>query len=72
MEKSRFRQYYDSLPERNVIAPKANFVRDIAELCKVNPATVRMWLYGQQKPDALKQAIIADKIGVPASELFND
>ncbi len=71
MDKSRFREFYDNLPERNVIAPKANFVRDIAELCKVSQQTVRMWLYGFQKPDTLKQSLIAEYTGIPEAELFN-
>ncbi len=69
---SRFRQFYNDLPERNVVAPKANFIRRIADLCLVTPQTVRMWLYGQQKPDSLKRSIIAKETGIPENELFND
>lgn len=71
MEKSRFRKFYDDLPERNVVAPKANFIREIADLCKVTTQTVRMWLYGQQKPDLIKQTLISERTGIPVEELFN-
>jgi hypothetical protein len=29
-----------------------------------------MWIHGVQKPDALKQKMISDKLGVPANILF--
>ncbi|MBQ7553297.1 MAG: XRE family transcriptional regulator [Bacteroidaceae bacterium] len=72
MEKSGFRRLYDALPERSqeVGAPKADFVRMVAIVTKKRPATVRAWLYGVQKPDALTLSVLSQKLGVPADELF--
>ena len=65
------REMYDNLPERQVEAPKTKFVRELAELCKVHPNTVRCWIYGTQKPDALRQSMIAKKLKVKEKDLFN-
>ena len=50
--------------------PKTKFVRELAELCMCSEQTVRMWIQGVQRPDALKQKLISEKLGVPATELF--
>lgn len=67
-----FPDYYKQLPQRKVTAPKADFIRDIAKLCKRAPYTVRMWIGGKQRPDALAQSVIAKYMGIPAHELFPD
>lgn len=70
-KKTKFRQIYDALPARQVaVAPKTAFVKRIAELCKVHDVTVRCWIAGTQKPDALKTSIIAKELGVSEKELF--
>ena len=71
MTKCKFRQIYDALPPANVEAPKTVWVKRIAEICKVHPTTVRCWLAGTQKPDALRREIIANELGVNENELFN-
>ena len=71
MEKSKFRQIYDALPAKAPVAPKTAFVKEVAELCKVSEKTVRCWLAGAQKPDALKRSLLSQKLGVPENELFN-
>lgn len=71
MEKTKFRKYYDALPPKTEVAPKTAFVRRIAELCMVSEKTVRCWLAGAQKPNALCVSIIAKEIGIPESELFD-
>ena len=71
MTKCKFRQIYDALPPVNVEAPKTVWVKRIAEICKVHPTTVRCWLAGTQKPDALRREIIAKELGVNENELFN-
>ena len=71
MGKSRFRQIYDALPTKAPVAPKTAFVREAAELCTVSEKTVRCWLAGAQKPDALKISLLSQKLGVPENELFN-
>ena len=66
-----FRGIYDSLPERRVVkAPKSAFVDRIAAITMKHPNTVRCWLAGTQKPDALSRAMIEKELGVSASELF--
>lgn len=70
MEKTKFRQIYDALPPRSNVAPKSDFVREMASLCKVHTATVRCWLAGTQRPDALRTSILAKRLGVPEDELF--
>lgn len=66
------RKMYDSLPTRQVEAPKSDFIRELAELCKVHPTTVRCWIYGTQQPDALKKSLIAQHLGKSEDELFNN
>ena len=66
-----FRGYYDSLPDRKISkAPKSAFVDRIAEITMKSTKTIRCWLAGTQKPDALAQAMIEKELGIPASELF--
>lgn len=49
-----FIQIYKGLPERSAVkAPKTEFVEEIAALCMCSTKTVRMWIHGVQKPDAL-------------------
>lgn len=69
-KKSKFRQIYDALPSKAPIAPKTAWVKEIAAMCKVHEITVRCWIAGTQKPDALKTSIIAKHLGVPENELF--
>lgn len=54
-KKNQFRQIYDALPPRAVAAPKARWVERMAEVAMVSTKTVRCWLAGVQKPDAIKQ-----------------
>lgn len=70
MGKSKFRQIYESLPARAAKAPKTVWVEKMAKLCMVSETTVRCWIYGTQKPDALKLSILSKELGVPAHELF--
>ena len=50
MKKSTFRKIYDKLPAQKVVAPKTEWIKRMAEICKVHPTTVRCWLAGTQKP----------------------
>jgi hypothetical protein len=71
IKKNRFREIYDSLPARQEVAPKTDWVNEIAKITKSHPTTVRAWIYGTQKPDALKTSIISKHLGIPEDELFN-
>lgn len=68
--KGRFKEYYDALPRSTAKTPKSEFIDEIAELCCVTTQTVRFWLCGVQRPDALKTKLIAEKMGVSPDELF--
>ena len=68
--KSKFRKIYDALPTRAATAPKTVWVERMAKICMVSTTTVRCWIAGTQKPDALKTSILSKELGVPAKELF--
>lgn len=66
-----FRQLYDALPERSIVkAPKTAFVEKYAEITMKSTKTVRCWLAGTQRPDALTQSIIEKETGLTADVLF--
>ena len=71
MAKSKFREIYDQLPPQQVVAPKKDWINRMAELCMVHPATVRCWLAGTQRPDALRISLLSKELGVSETELFN-
>ena len=55
-----FIQIYKGLPERSAVkAPKTEFVEEIAALCMCSTKTVRMWIHGVQKPDALGKSSVS-------------
>jgi transcriptional regulator with XRE-family HTH domain len=64
-----FREIYKGLPEAEK-APKTKFIEEIADLCSVSTQTVRMWIQGTQRPDACKQKIIANELGIEQKLLF--
>lgn len=64
-----FGDIYRKLPPATK-APKQAFVESIAELCCVHQQTVRMWISGVQRPDALKQKLIAEHLQIPVTTLF--
>lgn len=64
-----FGDIYRKLPPATK-APKQAFVEAIAELCCVHQQTVRMWIAGVQRPDALKQKLIAEYLKIPVQTLF--
>lgn len=66
-----FIQMYKELPDRSIVqAPKTEFVNKVAALTKKSAKTVRCWIAGTQKPDALVQSILEKEFNVPASALF--
>jgi transcriptional regulator with XRE-family HTH domain len=66
-----FAEVYKALPDPpRQITPKLEFVKRMAEITKSSENAVRMWINGRQRPDALKQAIIAEELGIPSAELF--
>ena len=66
-----FTQMYKNLPERSSIkAPKTEFVEKVAKITKKSVKTVRCWIAGTQKPDALAQSVLEKEFKVPAKYLF--
>lgn len=70
MNKMTFRCYYDTLGERKVVAPKRDFVNEIAKLLVVSTKTVRGYLAGTYQPDALRKRMLSEHLGIPEDELF--
>lgn len=68
--KSGLRRYYDALPERQHLAPKKELIDRLAKLTKVHTQTVKGWIYGTYKPDALRQDMISKELGIPVDQLF--
>ena len=52
--------------------PAQEFVAEVARITHRSETTVRMWLAGNQVPDALVQSVIADHFGVDMAGLFPD
>ena len=68
-----FRQIYKELPSKGVITPpKKAFILRIAGLTKKSTQTVRCWLAGAQRPDALTRSIIEKELNIPSEILFPD
>ncbi len=66
--KMSFKDLY--LREKEKPTPAQTFIEDIAELTKRSTNTVRMWIQGKQKPDALAQTQIAERYNLDISALF--
>lgn len=60
---------YDA--EKNKPTPAQQFLTEIADLCGVQPHTVKFWLLKVRKPNKAAQKLIAQKYGVDADELLN-
>ena len=68
MEEKTFIDLY--LERKAMKTPAQEFVAEVASITHRSELTVRMWLSGQQKPDALAQSIIAEHFGVAVETLF--
>lgn len=68
--KTNFRKIYEALPTSRVVSPKKEWVEGVAKAARVHPTTVRCWLAGTQKPDALRTEIVAKHLGVSTDNLF--
>lgn len=63
-----FKELYESEKAKPTAAQI--FIKEIAGLTKKSETTVRMWLSGIQKPDALTLAILAKHFKTTEKELF--
>ena len=66
----RLRAAYDALPAQERTSPKKDFVRELIALCRVSETTVRGWLAGTYRPDALRRQLLAGRLGCREDELF--
>ena len=66
-EKTFFDLYNE---QKSKPTPAQEFVSEVAKITRRTENTVRMWLSGQQTPDALAQSIIAEHFGVNVDYLF--
>lgn len=63
------KSYYESL-ERE-IPPKTALIKELADECNVNEATVRNWiLYGIKPREERYKEIISKKTNIPIDELW--
>lgn len=68
-----FTEIYERIPQRSAQpTERTRFIRRIADATKRSDQTVKMWLSGRQKPDALTQSVIAKLLKEPAANLFPD
>lgn len=68
MEEKTFFDLYNE--QKSKPTPAQEFVSEVAKITRRTETTVRMWLSGQQTPDALAQSIIAEHFGVNVDYLF--
>ncbi len=69
MGKTKLGEYYDSIS--NVVAPKSEFVRAIAQECNVNEMTVRGWIKGRTIPREDRYLEVLSKhTGIEIKNLF--
>ena len=69
MKKTKLGEYYDNIS--NVVAPKSEFVRAIAQECNVNEMTVRGWIKGRTLPSEDRYLEVLSKhTGIEIKNLF--
>lgn len=68
MEEKSFLDLYQERKSKQT--PAQEFISEVASITRRTENTVRMWLSGQQTPDALAQSIIAEHFGVNVNNLF--
>lgn len=65
----KLKDFYKSIPEPT--APKALFIREVAEKLEVSEATVRGWVNGRFKPSHPSfYRGLSEITGIPEDELF--
>ena len=68
MDKKTFIELYNEYKCKPT--PAQEFVAEVARVTHRSEMTVRMWLAGNQIPDALVQSVIADHFGCDMAGLF--
>lgn len=68
MARKTFKEFYEQV--KNQPTPAQEFINKIAELTCSNEVTVRMWIGGRQRPNALAQRVLAEHFGTTPDALF--
>lgn len=69
IKKKTLKFYYDSLPKQT--SPKSDFIREVAERCKLSEQTVRFWIYDKFKPSREEfYEVLSEMTGIPKDDLF--
>ena len=68
MSKKTFTELYNE--SKSKPTPAQEFVSEVAKITHRSEFTVKMWLCGNQVPDALVKSVIAEHFGVEAAGLF--
>lgn len=70
-QKMTLKGYYLGLPTR--IAPRGEFVAEVARRCRVTQQTVRNWIYYGNKPQQeIHYKILSEMTGIKEEELWSD
>lgn len=67
-EQKTLKELYEEA--KRLPSPAQTFVTELAELTCSKEMTVRLWLYGKQRPDALTQRVLAEHFKTSAEALF--
>jgi hypothetical protein len=73
--KMTLRDYFLSLPETNIVAPRRKLMESIARQCNVPLTTVRSWfVYGIKPRDNKEQVIevLAKETGISPEDMWDD
>lgn len=69
------RDYFLSLPETNIVAPRRNLIESIAKQCNVPMTTVRSWfVYGIKPRDNKEQiiSVLTKETGISPEDMWED
>lgn len=70
-QKMTLRSYYEGL-ERPT-PPKKEFIKRVAEMCMVDPYTVRLWITGKAKPSKEEYYnVLSEVTGIDKDKLFDN
>ncbi len=67
--------YFQSLPETNIVAPRRKMLERIAKKCNVPLTTARSWFVYGIKPRENREhviAVLAEETGIAPEDMWND
>ncbi len=69
--KMTLRDYFNSLPRRDTVAPRKELINDVATKCNVSASAARSWLAYGICPKRYKHLVILSELtGIPIDNLF--